>query len=174
MVAMIHIAGPMSSSTLSDFDIDQVQPNAIDLKVDQIRSIDNNTFQISEEGKNHRGSTLITPDKEGYWNLQNGTYEIIMEGTITIGSDEAGWVITRSTLNRNGLFITSGLYDSGYSGVMAGALHVSCGKARIRRGTRVGQFLLFKAEALNQYDGDYGTGGSHDVIYQTNNQMDLF
>ena len=86
------------------------------------------------------------PDENDDWHLDVGTYEIIMEGEITIGPDEAGWVITRSTLNRNGLFITSGLYDSGYQGVMAGALHVNVGPAVIRKGTRVGQFLLFKAE----------------------------
>ena len=115
----------------------------------------------------------MATEEDGYWRLEVGTYEIIMEGEITIGPDEAGFVITRSTLNRNGLFITSGLYDSGYSGVMAGALHVGVGVARIQRGTRVGQFLLFKAEALNQYDGNYGSGSQHDQLYKDNQQMEL-
>jgi len=88
-----------------------------------------------------------------------------MEGIVSIGEDEAGWVITRSTLNRNGLFITSGLYDSGYEGVMAGALHVNGGPAKIKKGTRVGQFLMFKAESLSSYDGDYGVGKDHDQKY---------
>lgn len=172
---MIHLASPHSSSTLDVYTTNQVQPNAIDLRVDQIRQIKNSIFEIDEENKTHRGSDELKLDEQGYWSLENGVYEIIMEGIVTIGPDEAGWVITRSTLNRNGLFITSGLYDSGYSGVMAGALHVACGSARIQRGTRVGQFLLFKAEALNQYDGDYGIGGQHDTIYKpTTNQMDLF
>ena len=170
---MIHLASNQSSSDLNEFDISQVQPNAIDLKVDKIFSIDNNTFSISESGKIHRGSSPIAPEEDGYWRLEVGTYEIIMEGEITIGPDEAGFVITRSTLNRNGLFITSGLYDSGYSGVMAGALHVGVGVARIQRGTRVGQFLLFKAEALNQYDGNYGSGSQHDQLYNENKQMEL-
>jgi deoxycytidine triphosphate deaminase len=88
-----------------------------------------------------------------------------MEGTVCIGANEAGWVITRSSLNRNGCFITSGLYDSGYEGVMAGVLHINNGPMMIQRGTRVGQFLLFEAEALNQYDGDYGSGKTHDKKY---------
>ena len=71
---------------------------------------------------------------------------------------------TQSTLNRNGLFITSGLYDSGYHGVMAGALHVKA-FARIKKGTRVGQFLLFKSQSLKKYDGDYGIGKAHDQKY---------
>lgn len=162
---MIHLASETSTSSLSEFINTQVQPNAIDLKVDKVFRLEPKEFKISEEEKKHRGSVEILPDEQGYYNLIQGTYEIIMEGIISIGSDEAGFVITRSTLNRNGLFITSGLYDSGYEGVMAGALHVGGGPAKIKKGTRVGQFLLFKAESLSSYDGDYGTGKDHDKKY---------
>jgi deoxycytidine triphosphate deaminase len=88
-----------------------------------------------------------------------------MENIINVGDGEAGWVITRSTLNRNGLFLTSGLYDSGYHGAMAGVLHVTIGPARIKQGTRIGQYLSFNAEALHKYDGDYGIGKDHDQKY---------
>ena len=88
-----------------------------------------------------------------------------MENIVTIPEGYAGWVITRSTLNRNGLFITSGLYDSGYNGVMAGLLHVHHGPATIQRGSRVGQFIMFEAETLSLYDGDYGVGKNHDAKY---------
>lgn len=162
---MIHLASQKSNSSLSSFTDDQVQPNAIDLRVDKVFKINNELFQIDESEKVHRGSTEIAPDQNGWWYLEPGTYEIIMEGTITLGEGEAGWVITRSTLNRNGLFITSGLYDSGYSGVMAGALHVNVAGSKLRKGTRVGQFLLFKAENVSMYDGDYGLGKDHDKQY---------
>lgn len=88
-----------------------------------------------------------------------------MENLIHVGDGEAGWVITRSTLNRNGLYLTSGLYDSGYNGVMAAVLHVTCGMARIKRGTRIGQYISFEAEALSSYDGDYGLKKEHDKKY---------
>ena len=162
---MRHLASSNSESELSVYEPDQVQPNAIDLKVDKIFTIGSTKFTISEEEKIHRGSTELVPDDNGFWHLEVGVYEIIMEGEITIGPNEAGFVITRSTLNRNGLFITSGLYDSGYSGVMAGALHVHCGVAGIKKGTRVGQFLLFDAESINLYSGSYGSGSAHDVKY---------
>jgi deoxycytidine triphosphate deaminase len=126
-----------------------------------------NTFTINEEDKLHRGSEPVKIDKDDNYYLEVGTYEIIMAGLINLGPEEAGFVITRSTLNRNGLFITSGLYDSGYNGVMAGALHVTGGDAIIKKGTRVAQFLLFKAESLMQYDGDYGVGKEHDNKYGT-------
>ena len=163
---MRHLASCNSESELSIYDPDQVQPNAIDLKVDKIFKINSTMFTVSEEQKMHRGGEELVPGEDGFWLLETGVYEIIMEGEITIGPSEAGFVITRSTLNRNGLFITSGLYDSGYSGVMAGALHVHCGVAGIQKGTRVGQFLLFDAESINQYAGSYGSGSAHDVRYQ--------
>lgn len=161
---MMHLASPDSKSSLSKFDDDQVQPNAIDLRVDKIFQTYGQVFVISEDEKTHRESREIHPT-DGWWRLDEGSYEIIMEGIVSIADDEAGWVITRSSLNRNGCFITSGLYDSGYEGVMAGVLHINNGPLRIKRGTRVGQFLLFKAEALNQYDGDYGVGKQHDQKY---------
>lgn len=161
---MIHLASKTSESKLNRFTKEQIQPNAIDLRVESIHAKKKNPFTIDEDEKQHRGIAPC-PMKDDYYLLDDGVYEIIMEGIITIGPDEAGYIITRSTLNRNGLFITSGLYDSGYSGVMAGALHVSGGPASIKKGTRVGQFLLFRAESIKQYDGDYGVDSDHDQEY---------
>ena len=166
--AMVHIASESSDSQLSRFTEEQVQPNAMDLRVESLREIDDTLFVIDEEKKEHRGSHAVST-KDGYWELEAGKrYEVIFEGIIDIKEGEAGWVITRSTLNRNGLFLTSGLYDSGYTGVMAGCLHVTSGPARIKKGTRLGQFLLFKAESLSSYDGDYGVDSAHDEKYKDN------
>ena len=162
---MRNIASNTTATQLSVYDSEEVQPNAIDLKVAQIFDINNGVFSISEDEKVHRGSVERAPDQDGYWTLKEGTYEIIMEGEISIGPDEAGFVITRSTLNRNGVFLTSGLYDSGYRGVMAGTMHVGCGVCRVKKGTRVGQFLCFDAEAIGRYDGSYGAESAHDVRY---------
>jgi deoxycytidine triphosphate deaminase len=172
---MKHLASSNSNSRLIrvrdgkevvGFDEVQVQPNAIDLKVESLMLIDDSTFTIDEEKKQHRESKSV-PTKDGYWQLEAGKrYEVIFEGIIDIAEGEAGWVITRSTLNRNGLFLTSGLYDSGYKGVMAGCLHVTSGPAQIKKGTRLGQFILFEAESLSSYNGDYGVDSEHDKKYQ--------
>jgi deoxycytidine triphosphate deaminase len=124
-----------------------------------------NVCTLSENQKGHRGSVELQPDILGFWHLDPGTYEVVMENIVEVGEGEAGWVITRSTLNRNGIFLTSGLYDSGYHGVMAGAMHVNCGQFSIQKGTRIGQFLLFKAESLHKYDGSYGLNKEHDKKY---------
>ncbi len=172
---MLHISNPNNKSNLTNVNQKDIQPNAVDLRVGRVFQINPTTFSIKEEfmydkdeyveGKLHRGTVQIALQQDGCWHLEPGSYEIIMTNHITIGPDEAGWVITRSTLNRNGVFITSGLYDSGYSGVMAGVMHVTTGKFILGHNTRVGQFLLFKAEMLNLYSGSYGAGSDHDKKY---------
>ena len=162
---MIHILGEKSNSRLTAVQDGDSQPNAIDLRLGKVFAMKIERFELSEGYKKHRGTTEIEPDQDGWYYLQEGTYEVVMENLVTIGADEAGWVITRSTLNRNGVFITSGLYDSGYNGVMAGAMHVRGGPVRIQKGTRVAQFLLFKAEALTLYNGSYGLNSEHDKKY---------
>ena len=143
------------------------QSNACDLRLDRVYKIKEDVFEISNDTKKHRGTEYeIQPDRHGVFFLEPGHYEVVMENIIQVGEGEAGWVITRSTLNRNGLFLTSGLYDSGYHGVMAGVLHVTIGAARIKKGTRIGQYLSFDAEMLKPYDGDYGIGKEHDKKYQ--------
>ena len=162
---MKHICSNNSSSSLTAVQEGDVQPNAVDLRLGKVFKIKESDFEISNDHKVHRGSEEIIPDSEGYYNLDPGHYEVVMENIITVGEGEAGFVITRSTLNRNGLFITSGLYDTAYHGVMAGVLHVSIGLARIKQGTRIGQYLSFDAEALHHYDGDYGLAKDHDSKY---------
>ena len=164
---MRHIASPHSTSSLTDIDKECVQPNAVDLRIDKVFRINETAFILSEDFKAHRGSVEIQPNVDGWFTLAPGHYEVIMKNNITVGSNEAGWVITRSTLNRNGVFLTSGLYDTGYSGVMAAAMHVTVGVAEIQKGTRIGQYLSFAAEALHNYEGSYGAASEHDKKYTT-------
>lgn len=162
---MKHILGVRSKSTLTNVDGGDVQPNAVDLRLGKVFSILPNTFELSNEHKKHRGTREITPDADGWFELRPGAYEVVMENVIHVGPEESGWVITRSTLNRNDVVLTSGLYDSGYHGVMAARMQVGTGPMRIQRGTRIGQYLSFDAEMLHSYDGSYGLGKEHDKKY---------
>lgn len=154
---MKHIMGSSSKSSLTAVEPEDVQPNAVDLRLGKVFKISSeNIFEISNEHKKHRGGYEVAPDQDGFFFLEPGQYEVVMENIIRVGEGEAGWVITRSTLNRNGCFLTSGLYDSGYHGAMAGVLHITAGPAKIKKGTRIGQYLSFNAEALHQYNGSYG------------------
>lgn len=173
---MKHIKGNNSRSVLTGVQEGDVQPNAVDLRLAKVFSIRNSVFEVTNDTKIHRGSDEVQPDADGFFNLTPGSYEIVMENEIGVGDSEAGWVIVRSTLNRNGVFITSGLYDDGYGfnvatgeftgGAMAGCMHVNVGMARIKQGTRVAQYLSFDAESLHKYDGDYGNHKAHDQKYK--------
>ena len=162
---MKHIQSPNSRSTLTNVEQKDIQPNAVDLRADKFFKVADTDFVISEDHKQHRGSIEIEPDLDGWFYLEEGHYEVIMKNIVNVGNNEAGWVITRSTLNRNGLFLTSGLYDTGYNGVMAGMIHVTIGAARIKKGTRIGQYLNFEAESIKVYDGSYGLDKEHDKKY---------
>ena len=162
---MKHIQSPNSRSTLTNVEQKDIQPNAVDLRLDKVLKVGDSDFVISEDFKQHRGSIEVEPDLDGWFYLEEGHYEVVMKNMVNVGHNEAGFVITRSTLNRNGLFLTSGLYDTGYVGVMAGMLHVTIGPARIKQGTRIGQYLNFEAESIKVNNGSYGTGKEHDKKY---------
>lgn len=168
-MTMINIGGSNATSFLTKVQEKDIQPNAVDLRIDKVFRIKSNIFSIDEDKKEHRGSEEVTTSlehNEEVFFLHEGVYEVIMENEITVGENEAGFVITRSTLNRNGVFLTSGLYDTGYNGVMASVMHVTVGPMRIKKGTRIGQYLCFQAESLHSYDGDYGKGKEHDKKYE--------
>tara|TARA_R110000744_G_C18995914_1_gene521163 strand:+ start:79 stop:570 length:492 start_codon:yes stop_codon:yes gene_type:complete len=163
---MKNIGGAGSTSELSAIQEGDVQPNAVDLRIGKVFRISKNTFEVDNDNKVHRGSDPCELNRHGIFNLPEGHYEVIMENKIKVGAGEAGFVITRSTLNRNGVFLTSGLYDTGYDGVMAAVMHVTCGPMKIAPGTRIGQYLSFEAESLHDYDGSYGDGKAHDNKYK--------
>lgn len=156
---MKSLASASSNTTLEIIDEKCVTPNAIDIRLDRVFKLRDTRFTVTESEKVHRDRVELQPNEgSGMWHLDPGVYEAISENKITIGQGEAGFVITRSTLNRNGVFITSGLYDTGYHGNLAMVLHVTTGYMQIAPQTRIGQFLTFDAENLFDYDGDYGHG----------------
>lgn len=161
---LLHISNPAllshhTSRLLSSIDNKCIQPNATDLRVQKISKLTYTTFELQEESKINRDRYEVHPDSEGFYILSDGAYEIVL-GQIRIGGDEAGWVIPRSTLIRNGINITTGLYDSGYQGDICACMHVASGLFKLQKNTRLAQFILVKAQALYQYNGQYQNGGT--------------
>lgn len=74
---MKHIMGPQSSSTLSNVQEGDVQPNAVDLRVGNIFLIRPSTFTITEDEKTHRGSAALKPGPDGMYVLTVGHYEVV-------------------------------------------------------------------------------------------------
>lgn len=153
---MRHIASQQSSSTATNITVDAVSANAVDIRLDRVFHVSDSLFTIDEEQKQHRARKELEPDQDGYFNLSVGVYDILTSTEVNVADGEAGWPVIRSTFSRNGVYLTSGVYDAGYQGPIGAALHVTCGPVKIKHNTRIAQFLLFEAETLKLYDGDYG------------------
>jgi deoxycytidine triphosphate deaminase len=145
----------------------QIQPNAIDFTLDKLFGIDENTmFVLSEKSKKMRENfdmELIGYHGEQMWNLQpNKVYDGMSNMYVEVPEGVAVKLIIRSTLNRNGIFLTSGLYDSGFKGNIGFAIHNRSGHAMIAPGTRIGQIEFYKSDSSGLYAGGYNTkDGQH-------------
>lgn len=140
----------------------QIQPNAIDFTLDRLFTIhDSNTFAISEDGKYMRGGKeydAITDRRSGklFFNLDSRrTYDAMSDVYVTLPEGVAAMLIIRSTFNRNGIFLTSGLYDSGFKGHLGFAIHNQSGPAKIAKGTRIGQVIFVHSENATMYAGGW-------------------
>ena len=141
----------------------QLQPNAIDFPIDRLFSIDNSKpFIISEYSKTMRGGKEIHPydnaNGEKFWRLEaSSVYDAMSNIHVIVPNDVAVTLVIRSTLNRNGIFLTSGLYDTGFNGSCGFAIHNRSGEAFIAPGTRVGQIMFWTADSSGKYAGQYNT-----------------
>lgn len=141
-----------------------IQPNALDFDIDRVFAFKSeaNPFMLSEHDKLMRPTVEISPtsdDAGQWWYLPaNSVTDFSSSFYVTIPEGVAAMLIVRSTLNRNGLFITSGLYDATFKGMIAGCIHNRGPEATIAKGTRIGQIIFIKSEFSGvAYSGNYNT-----------------
>jgi deoxycytidine triphosphate deaminase len=152
-----------------DFTDENIQPNALDFSLDKLFTIDHTkVFRISEESKEMKGGQEVGPEidsKTGqeYWRLNGHTsYDGMSDFYVDIPDGVAAMLIIRSTFNRNGIFITSGLYDSGFRGHCGFAIHNNSTYAYVAPNTRIGQIIFVESESAKMYSGGYNhKSGSH-------------
>lgn len=157
-MSVVVVNNQPSSTTIDGLTDKHVQQAAVDLSLENVWAM-SGTFQIDEDSKTHRQTNQLLLDNDGYYNLLPGAYEVSFDHNINIGADECALVITRSTLVRNGITLVSGLWDPKFSGRGGCCMHVSGGPARIKKGTRVAQFVVWKVlNPQGEYQGDYGLG----------------
>ena len=97
------------------------------------------------------------------WVLQPHTsYDAMSSFYMDIPEGVAVDIIIRSTFNRNGVFITSGLYDTGYLGNMGFVIHNNSGYVFLAPNTRIGQIRFWESDSEGKYAGGYNTAnGAH-------------
>lgn len=155
----------------------QVQPNAIDFTLDRVFNISDNEFIVAKDLANPKkelkqmrgGNELLPyPDRRTgiqLFNLDSGSYDILSDLYVELPEGVAAMLVARSTFVRNGLFLVSGLYDSGFKGHIGCVLHNMKGVAKVQKGVRVGQIIFIEASSAGTYAGGYnhaaGTAAPH-------------
>lgn len=139
-----------------------LSPNAIDFTVDSVRAVHkHHVFQINEKTKKHRSSHLLNPvvvrDDINHWNLDVGIYDGVSDMYVTLPEGITATLIIRSTLNRNGVFLKSGLYDSGFKGNIGFVIYNFFGVTLLGEHTRVGQIIFEPSSSNKLYKGGYNT-----------------
>jgi len=148
-----------------EFSDKSVQPNAIDFTLDKLFTINHEeAFIISEDSKSMRGGEEIEAhyDEENFyewWPIDIGvSYDGMSDLYVKLPEGVACTLIIRSTFNRNGIFLTSGLYDSGFEGHIGFAIHNMSGPASIAKGTRIGQIMFVQSDSAGMYAGGWNHG----------------
>ncbi len=162
-MSMIHIKNPATNSKLTAYLDDKcIQPNAVDLPVKDVFKINGGIVDLSN--KVHAKRNKVEPI-DGVYTLEGGKYDIVFATDVEIAEGEAGFLIQRSSLNRNGITLTSGLYDSGYSNLVGGCLHVPDNiTLKFNEGERLAQLLMFNAETVSLYTGSYNKSAPTDEV----------
>ena len=133
----------------------QIQPNAIDFTVDKLTRVGNEIIAIGEKSKNFRSANVVA-EEDLYWTLHQGScYDAVSDMYVKIPSGIAAYLIMRSTFTRNGLFIHSGLYDSGFEGHIGCVIHNPTGITRLGIGTRLGQIIFVESDSAKLYAGGF-------------------
>lgn len=128
----------------------QIQPNSIDLTIKSVRLIEGGVLT-------ERGATpwLTEMLQNQFFTLRgNKAYDIIFNEYVEVPENMVGFIVCRSSLNRIGAFITSGLYDSGFKNYVGAVLRTN-NAITIQGGTRIATMYFIKAEAAHKYNGQY-------------------
>lgn len=153
----------------------QVQPNAIDFTADQAYEVGNQDFYVSETYKQMRGSEPLEPrvtyfekDNKPSWIIPgHEMLDFLSNVYVDLPEGVAAQLVIRSTLARNGLVLTSGLYDSGFKGHIGFLLHnLHEHDAVIASGTRVGQIIFISSDSAGTYAGGYNHEHGTELEYQ--------
>lgn len=139
-----------------------IQPNAIDFDCSRVFALNqNDVAYLSETQKKVRGSApmdlIVDPTIGLCWALEQGhCYDFVSNFHCKLPQGVAAELIIRSTLNRSGVFLTSGLYDSGFQGDVCGMLRVHGGAFNLAPNTRIGQIKFIRSEDSGiLYSGGY-------------------
>jgi len=150
-------SGKFVSNYITPVDIKDIQPNGVDLHIHQIKWIQADSWPIlTGEERVHAKMTPIGYTNNGLYELTKGNaYLVTYREIIKIPEECVGLLIVRSSLQRNGVWLSTALWDSGYEGRGTGTLFCFS-NIKIHKDFAVGQLILIDAEKPEKtYDGQY-------------------
>mgnify|MGYP006807360413 CR=1 FL=1 len=91
----------------------------------------------------------VTVEPHGFQNIE-------IAEKVAVPENAAGFLFVRSSLSRKGIFISSGIYDPGFSGA-SGCTIYNMGNVAVtfEAGDRIAQMVFFECSAASQYNGKY-------------------
>ncbi len=139
-----------------------IQPNALDFTIDKLMSIDSaSTAHVGLTKKVMRKQVEILPTSQ-QWMITPASYDFMSDFHVNLPRGVAVMIVARSTFVRNGMFITTGLFDSGFKGPVGGILHNVIGTAVIDQHVRIGQVVFVESDSAGLYTGQYNSNpGEH-------------
>ena len=138
----------------------QIQMNGVDFTLKEVARFRDEAGAIDFDNSQRRtpGTDPITPDADGWWRLEPGSYWVVYNEIVNIPADAFAIGRTRSSLLRSGASVKTALWDSGYSG-RSGSLMVVNNRAGIhlQKNARIMQLVFFGLDepAEKTYSGLY-------------------
>lgn len=155
-----------------------IQPNAIDFTVDRVFGVDQDSATSFMYDEVADGEVTTHKKFNSFYELSSRiqylkykevdaftldgrtSYDFLSNFQVDLPEGVAALLVVRSTGNRQMLFITSGLYDSGYKGLIGACLHNNNQlPVYLGRGVRIGQIMFVASDSASLYAGGYNHTG---------------
>ena len=137
----------------------QVQPAGVDLTLSELYDISElSTFELLGDDRVHRNRDEVSMVRHGdqtMYEVDEGWYLARYNEVVDIPDNVVGFVWPRSTLMRNGVMVTSAVWDPGYKGQGFGGLYTP-GRTLLGNGERIAQIVFMEVRnSTGTYDGEY-------------------
>lgn len=152
-----------------DLSKDDFQPNGVDIRINKLYELNNRDHAaLLSMIRSLPSPKPVDPIQHYIWGsnvyeLTPGVWEFETELEVRVPDNFIGIIHQRSTLSRAGVIVTSGIYDSGYEGLIAGQIHTPR-QLYLEQGVRIAQFILLPATSRGRYSGIYQNKTTSDVF----------
>ena len=154
---MVIKTGKFVSLHISPIESSAIQPNGVDLHIKQVNEIPGDSKpRLKEDDRIHAETINLDYNPNGFYNLSAGkAYRVVYREVVRIPNTCVGLLLVRSSLQRNGVWLSTALWDSGYEGRGSGTLFCFS-NLQLHKDFAIGQLILMAADKPDtMYQGNY-------------------